>query len=55
MNLKINYIKIYKDLTIREFILLTNIIILLFLFGLYPNYLLKSLHTSIIFYLNYSN
>ena len=49
-NLKIQYIRKFMDLTYREFNVLFPLIVLIFLLGIYPNFLLEKLHLINVYY-----
>ena len=48
-NLKIKFTNIYKDINIREFMIILPLIIFVLLFGIFPNIILKFIQTSYIY------
>ena len=51
-NIQINFISLYQDLNKREFVMFCLILVLVFLIGIYPTFLLDYLNMSVSFLLN---
>ena len=51
-NIQINFISLYQDLNKREFIMFSLILLLVFLIGIYPTFILDYLNMSVSFLLN---
>lgn len=43
-NIKLNYTKLFNDITLREFIIMLSLLIFLFMLGISPNIFLRRLH-----------
>ena len=51
-NIQINYISLYQDLNKREFVMFLLILVLVFIIGIYPTFILDYLNMSVSFLLN---
>jgi len=51
-NIQVNFIGLYQDLNKREFVMFCLILVLVFLIGIYPTFILDYLNMSVSFLLN---
>ena len=51
-NIQINFISLYQDLNKREFVMFALILVLVFIIGIYPTFILDYLNMSVSFLLN---